>query len=78
MMTLTALAVGQHGEPHLHVWHNSHAKCLKLSDPSARFILLTKRKEQKMNNTESAIDALKLANQLLGDMFGIDESEESN
>lgn len=29
-----------------------------------------------MNNTENAIDALKLANQLFGDMFGIDESED--
>jgi hypothetical protein len=30
-----------------------------------------------MNNTQNAIDALKLANQLLGDMFGIDESEDN-
>ena len=30
-----------------------------------------------MNNTENTIDALKLANQLLGDMFGIDESEDN-
>lgn len=30
-----------------------------------------------MDNTQSAIDALKLANQLLGDMFGIDESEDN-
>jgi len=31
-----------------------------------------------MKDTQNALDALKLANQLLGDMFGIDESEESN
>ena len=31
-----------------------------------------------MDNTQSAIDTLKLANQLLGDMFGIDESEDNN
>jgi len=30
-----------------------------------------------MKDTQNAIDALKLANQLLGDMFGIDETEES-
>lgn len=30
-----------------------------------------------MKDTQSAIDALRLANQLLGDMFGIDESEDS-
>ena len=30
-----------------------------------------------MKDTENAIDALKLANKLLGDMFGIDESEDS-
>lgn len=30
-----------------------------------------------MNNTENVIDTLKLANQLLGDMFGIDESEDN-
>jgi hypothetical protein len=30
-----------------------------------------------MDNTDKALDALKLANQLLGDMFGIDESEDS-
>jgi hypothetical protein len=28
-----------------------------------------------MNKIENAIDSLKLANQLFGDMFGIDESE---
>jgi hypothetical protein len=31
-----------------------------------------------MDNTQNAIDALKLANQLFGDMFGIDESEDNN
>lgn len=39
--------------------------------------LINKTKGKKMNNTENAIDALKLANQLLGDMFGIDESEDN-
>jgi hypothetical protein len=31
-----------------------------------------------MKDTQNAIDALKLANQLLGDIFGIDESKDNN
>ena len=31
-----------------------------------------------MKDTQNAIDALKLANQLFSDMFGIDESEDNN
>jgi len=38
---------------------------------------ITTTKGKLMKDTQSAIDALKLANQLLGDMFGIDESEDS-
>lgn len=30
-----------------------------------------------MDNIQNAIDTLKLANQLFGDMFGIDESEDN-
>ena len=79
MMILTALAVGQHGEPHLHVWHNSHAKCLKLSDLSDRFLLLTKRKEQKMDidKVNEALKALQQANTMFAEVFGIDESEDN-
>ena len=43
---------------------------------NCQIYLNNKTKGKKMNNTENAIDALKLANQLFGDMFGIDESED--